>query len=103
MEHFWHPRFNWYGPAGIGTARGIAGSRRWHQQSFLTAFPDRGQDSTGTNHHFFGTAYYAYVTGWPHMAMTLTGGNWLGLPATGAAITLRSLDSWRLAGGLRAA
>lgn len=100
MERFWHPRCNWYGPAGIGTARGITGFRHWHQMAFLTAFPDRGQDTTGTTHHFFGAGSYAAVTGWPNMAMTLTGGNWLGLPATGARITLRSLDFWRLEAGL---
>lgn len=100
MPRFWHPRFNWYGPAGIGAARGISGFRRWHQMAFLTAFPDRGQDTTGTTHHFFGAGDYAAVTGWPNMRMTLTGGNWLGLPATGATVTLRSLDFWRLEAGL---
>ena len=100
MPRFWHPRCNWYGPAGIGAARGISGFRRWHQMAFLAAFPDRGQNSTGTSLHFFGAGDYAAVTGWPNMAMTLTGGNWLGLPATGGAITLRSLDFWRLEAGL---
>ena len=32
--------------------------------------------------------------------MTLTGPNWLGLPATGRRLTLRSLDFWRLEAGL---
>jgi predicted ester cyclase len=100
LERFWHPRFNWYGPAGIGAARGVAGFRRWHQMAFLTAFPDRGQDATGTSHHFFGAGDYAAVTGWPNMRMTLTGATWLGLPATGATVTLRSLDFWRLEGNL---
>jgi predicted ester cyclase len=35
MERFWHPRMTWYGPAGIGTCRGIAGFRNWHQIPFL--------------------------------------------------------------------
>ncbi len=100
MPRFWHPRLNWYGPAGIGTARGINGFRRWHQMSFLAAFPDRGLDATGTSHHFFGAGDYAAVTGWPNMRVTLTGGNWLGLPATGGTITLRSLDFWRVEAGL---
>lgn len=34
LDHFWHPRMNWYGPAGIGTGRGIAGFRHWHQIPF---------------------------------------------------------------------
>jgi len=42
MEWFWHPRMNWYGPAGIGTGRGIDGFRKWHQIPFLNGMLDRG-------------------------------------------------------------
>lgn len=100
LERFWHPRFTWYGPAGIGTARGVRGFRAWHQIPFLAAMPDRGQRPQGTTHHFFGDGAYAAVTGWPNMRQTLTGGGWLGLPPTGAEVTLRSLDFWRLEDGL---
>ncbi|GGK26268.1 ester cyclase [Salinarimonas ramus] len=100
LERFWHPRFTWYGPAGIGTARGVRGFRNWHQIPFLAAMPDRGRHPEGTSHHFFGDGPYAAVTGWPNMQQTLTGGGWLGLPATGRRITLRSLDFWRLEDGL---
>ena len=34
LEKYWHPQFNWYGPAGIGTSRGISGFRNWHQIPF---------------------------------------------------------------------
>ena len=37
-EH-WHPRMMWYGPAGIGTARGLAGFVDRHQLPFRAAFP----------------------------------------------------------------
>ena len=43
MERFWHPKMTWYGPCGIGTARGISGFRNWHQIPFLNGMPDRGQ------------------------------------------------------------
>ncbi|MDC0738657.1 ester cyclase [Cognatishimia sp. SS12] len=99
MPRFWHPKMNWYGPGGIGTARGISGFRHWHQTPFLAAMPDRGQYPNEITHHFFGDANYAAVTGWPNMAQTLSGGGWLGLPATGAKITLRSLDFWRVENG----
>jgi predicted ester cyclase len=99
MPKFWHPRFTWYGPAGIGTARGLAGFRNWHQIPFLRGMPDRGQDASGTDHHFFGEGAYAAVTGWPNMKMTVTGPNWMGLPATDRPLTLRSLDFWRLEDG----
>ncbi|MDA5095488.1 ester cyclase [Aliiroseovarius sp. KMU-50] len=100
MERFWHPRFNWYGPAGIGTSRGVVGFRRNHQIPFLSAMPDRGQFPEETPHHFFGDGDYAAVTGWPNMAQTLSGGGWLGLPPTGQKITLRSLDFWHVEEGL---
>lgn len=99
MDRFWHPRMNWYGPAGIGTGRGIAGFRNWHQIPFLNAMPDRGQDATSTNHHFFGDGNYAAVTGWPNMAQTLSHGGWLGIAPSDKKIMLRSLDFWRLEGG----
>lgn len=100
LERFWHPRMNWYGPAGIGTARGIAGFRHWHQIPFLKAMPDRGQYPDEVNHHFFGDNAFVGVTGWPDMAQTLSGDGWLGIAPTGQKITLRSLDFWRLEGGL---
>jgi predicted ester cyclase len=100
MDRFWHPRMNWYGPAGIGTARGIAGFRNWHQIPFLNAMPDRGQRQDGIDVHLFGEGDYVGVTGWPNMRQTLSHPGWLGLPPTGQQITLRSLDFWRLENGL---
>ncbi|MEL7114081.1 MAG: ester cyclase [Pseudomonadota bacterium] len=100
MARFWHPRMTWYGPAGIGTARGIEGFRNWHQIPFLTAMPDRGQHDDEITFHFFGDGDYAAVTGWPNMVQTLTHDGWLGLAPAGQEITLRSLDFWRLEAGL---
>ncbi|MCL3880861.1 ester cyclase [Marivita sp. GX14005] len=100
MERFWHPRFMWYGPAGIGTARGVEEFRRFHQIPFLAAMPDRGQHATRTRHHFIAEGAYVGVTGWPNMCQTLSGGGWLGLPALGHLVTLRSLDFWRIENGL---
>ena len=100
METFWHPKFNWYGPAGIGSARGQDGFRRWHQTPFLAAMPDRGQYPEETDIHFFAEGPYVAVTGWPDMAQTLSGDGWLGIAPTGQKVTLRSLDFWRLEDGL---
>lgn len=100
LERWWHPRFNWYGPAGIGTARGVFGFRHWHQIPFLAAMPDRSQHPAGTSCHFFSEGHYVAVTGWPNMAQTLSHAGWLGLPPTGQRVTLRSLDFWRLEQGL---
>ena len=95
LDHWWHPKFSWYGPAGIGTGRGVDGFRRWHQIPFLAAMPDRRVDFSSVS-HFFGDDNYVGVTAWPGMAMTMTGDGWLGIAPSGREITMRSLDFWRL-------
>ncbi|UWQ15115.1 ester cyclase [Aliiroseovarius sp. M344] len=98
-DKFWHPRMNWYGPAGVGTARGLAGFRNWHQIPFLNALPDRKGGTTGTlQSHFFADGNYVAVTGWPNMQMTVTGDGWLGIAPAGQKITMKSLDFWRIEG-----
>ena len=99
MERFWHPRMTWYGPAGIGTGRGIAGFRNWHQIPFLNGMPDRGQYVDEIEYHFFGDGPYAAVTGWPDMYQSITHGGWLGIAPTGKKIEMRSLDFWRMEAG----
>ncbi|CUJ95738.1 putative ester cyclase [Ruegeria denitrificans] len=99
MERFWHPRMNWYGPSGIGTGRGFAGFRNWHQIPFLKGMPDRGQYVDEITYHFFGDGEYAAVTGWPNMIQTVTDDGWMGIAPSGKKITMRSLDFWRLEDG----
>ena len=99
MPRFWHERMNWYGPAGIGTGRGIAGFRNWHQIPFLGAMPDRGQYVDEITYHFFGDAQYVAVTGWPNMIQTLTDDGWMGIAPSGKKITMCSLDFWRIENG----
>jgi len=100
MQKYWHANMSWYGPAGIGSMRGIEGFRRKHQIPFLNAMPDRGQQLEGTAHHFFAENQFAAVTGWPNMSQTLSHDGWLGIAPTGQRITLRSLDFWRVEGSL---
>ena len=100
MPRFWHPRMNWYGPAGIGTGRGIEGFRNWHQIPFLKGMPDRGSKVDEITYHFFGDNQYAAVTGWPDMIQSITHDGWLGIPPLGKEITMRSLDFWRVEAGL---
>ncbi len=100
MPKFWHPRMNWYGPAGIGTGRGIAGFRNWHQIPFLNAMPDRGKYIDEIVYHFFGDGDYAAVTGWPNMIQTVTDDGWMGIAPAGKKITMCSLDFWRIENGL---
>jgi len=100
LEKYWHPRFNWYGPAGIGTGRGIAGFRHWHQIPFLKAMPDRLNRDSRVNAHFFADRNYVAVTGWPNMIQTLSDDGWMGIAPTNKEICLRSLDFWRLENNL---
>lgn len=101
LEAHWHPRFNWYGPAGIGTGRGNAGFRHWHQIPFLQAMPDRKLDSMGAlSSHWFAQGQYVCETGWPNMRLTLSQDGWMGIAPAGREVLLRSLDFWRLEEGL---
>ncbi len=98
LESFWHPKMTWYGPAGIGTARGISGFRHHHQAPFLEAMPDRR--ALLERGHLFAEGDYVGFTAWPGMEMTLSGSGWLGLPGAGQTLTMRSLDFWRVEGQL---
>lgn len=101
LDSYWHPRFNWYGPAGIGTGRGIAGFRNWHQIPFLRAMPDRKLDAMGDlMSAWFAQGDYVCETGWPNMRLTITDDGWMGIAPAGREVLLRSLDFWRLEGGV---
>ena len=101
LEKYWHPRNNWYGPAGIGTGRGIEGFRNWHQIPFLKAMPDRKLDAMGDlASQWFAQGNYVCETGWPNMRLTLDQDGWMGIAPAGREVVLRSLDFWRLEYGL---
>ena len=101
LETYWHPSFNWYGPAGIGTARGMSGFRNWHQIPFLGGMPDRKLDEMGAlTSHWFGQGNYICETGWPNMRLTLSEDGWMGIAPVGKEVLLRSLDFWRMEDGL---
>ena len=107
LDKYWHPNFNWYGPAGIGTARGISGFRHWHQIPFLRGMPDRMVDSKSDRNsswvadtHWMSQGEYVCETGWPNMKMGLTGDGWMGIAPVGKQIFLRSLDFWKIEAGL---
>lgn len=97
LDHYWHPKMNWYGPAGIGTGRQISGFRYSHQIPFLNGMPDRG--SIKENSILFGDNDYVGFTAWPGMHMTLTGDGWMGIAPSDKKLTMRSLDFWRCSDG----
>ena len=99
MPRFWHPRMNWYGPAGIGTG----GDRRFSglaSDPVPAGYAGSRQQGCRDLYHFFGDNDYAAVTGWPNMIQTISHDGWLGIPPLNKEITMRSLDFWRVENGL---
>ena len=95
----WHENMNWYGPAGIGSGRGLRGFRDVHGALFLQAFPDRGgwrrepggpEDAPG-HYMRLGDGRYACTGGWPSLKVPT-------LVANGSAfrrLVARSKCGWR--------
>jgi predicted ester cyclase len=102
-EH-WHPRMMWYGPAGIGSTRGLAGFVDHHQLPFRLAFPNRkgggqwdeiaeARARLGGGHFVrIGDGPYSVTGGWPSIYAVHGGGGFLGLPPTGRTVTMRVMD-----------
>jgi predicted ester cyclase len=87
-EH-WHPKMMWYGPAGIGTTRGLQGFVDYHQLPFRLAFPNR----RGGNHYVrIGDGPYSATGGWPSVLAKHLGGNFAGVGPTGRDVTMRVMD-----------
>jgi predicted ester cyclase len=100
-EH-WHPKMMWYGPAGIGTTRGLDGFVDGHQLPFRIAF-HRPQGSFaevqaerarhGAGHYIrIGDGPYSVTAGWPSVYAVHAGGGFCGLPPTGKPVTMRVMD-----------
>ena len=75
LPDHWHPRFSWYGPAGIGSSRGITGFRNRHQIPFLKAMPNR--TNLLDNGYFFSDGDFVAFTAWPGMRAKVTEDGWL--------------------------
>jgi hypothetical protein len=104
QKQYWHPKMMWYGPSGIGTARGLQGFVDCHQLPFRTAFPNRrggGQpedggespkEPRGTHYVRIGDGPYSVTGGWPSVCATHLGGGFLGLGPTGRPVNMRVMD-----------
>jgi hypothetical protein len=98
----WHPRMMWYGPAGIGTTRGLAGFVDGHQLPFRIAFhrPQGTFEAVtaerarhGAGHYIrIGDGPYSVTGGWPSVYAVHAGGGFCGMPPTGRAVTMRVMD-----------
>lgn len=97
QREFWHPKMMWYGPAGIGTTRGLQGFVDYHQLPFRTAFPNR----RGGNHYVrIGDGKYSATGGWPSVFATHDGGGFLGTGPTGREVSMRVMDFYLADGDL---
>jgi predicted ester cyclase len=98
----WHPKMMWYGPAGIGTTRGLDGFVDGHQLPFRLAF-DRPQGTIeqvnaekerhGAGHYIrIGDGPYSVTGGWPSVYAMHNGGGFCGMPPTGRPVFMRVMD-----------
>lgn len=98
QKDHWHDKMMWYGPAGIGTARGLAGFVDCHQLPFRQAFPNRQGGAQITDRalggHFIriGDGKYSVTGGWPSVRAKHLGGNFLGTGPTGREVIMRVMD-----------
>ena len=99
MHHaqFWTPNFMWYGPAGVGTSRGLRGFEAHHQIPFLRAFPDRKVANHIANVY---DGNYVITGGWPSVVATHSGPDWLNVGPTGRNIKMRVMDFYHIENGL---
>jgi hypothetical protein len=98
----WHPKMMWYGPAGIGTTRGLDGFVDGHQLPFRIAFhrPQGSFDQVnaerarhGAGHYIrIGDGPYSVTGGWPSVYSMHMGGGFCGLPPTGRPVFMRVMD-----------
>lgn len=100
----WHPQMMWYGPAGIGTVRGLQGFVDYHQMPFRAAFPRPATEveaaelaaaraAMGGGHYIrIGDGAYSVTGGWPSRVDRHAGAGFLGLPATGRIVGMRVMD-----------
>jgi predicted ester cyclase len=106
----WHPKMMWYGPAGIGTTRGLDGFVDGHQLPFRIAF-HRPQGSFeevtaerarhGAGHYIrIGDGPYSVTGGWPSVYARHMGGGFCGMPPTGRPVFMRVMDFYLHQDGL---
>jgi len=102
QRQHWHPKMMWYGPAGIGTTRGLDGFVDGHQLPFRIAFhrPQGTFDEVtaerarnGAGHYIrIGDGPYSVTGGWPSVYAMHMGPGFCGMPATGRPVFMRVMD-----------
>lgn len=96
LAETWHDTMIWYGPGGIGSTMSIRGFKQQHQIPFRKALYST-RKFNGHKARFAEGSYGGWV-GWPSLSMTVTGGGYMGLPATNTDIDMRVVDMYRREG-----
>ena len=91
QKDYWHPKMMWYGPCGIGTARGLKGFIEHHQLPFRLTFKERNYWKIG---HYIeiGDGNYSMTGGWHSIQATHGSSDWLGYEPTNKLVTMRVMD-----------
>ena len=91
QKEYWHSKMMWYGPCGIGTARGLSGFVDHHQMPFRKTFRDRDYWTIG---HYveIGDGKYSATSGWHSIVSKHGSKEWLGYQPTGNSITMKVMD-----------
>ena len=99
QKDFWHEKMMWYGPSGIGTARGLEGFVNHHQLPFRMTFRERDYWKIG---HYveLGDGNYSMTAGWHSIDAIHGAKDWLGYEGTGKSVTMRVMDFYHHHEGL---
>ena len=91
QKDYWHPKMMWYGPCGIGTARGLKGFVEHHQLPFRLTFKERDYWKIG---HYIeiGDGNFSMTGGWHSIQCVHGSSDWLGYEATKKIVTMRVMD-----------
>ena len=91
QKNYWHPKMMWYGPSGVGTARGLRGFIEHHQLPFRLTFKERSYWKIG---HYIeiGDGNYSMTGGWHSIQCVYASNEWLGYEGTNKKITMRVMD-----------
>ena len=91
QKDYWHAKMMWYGPCGIGTARGLAGFVDHHQLPFRLTFKERDYWKIG---HYveIGDGNYSMTGGWHSIECIHGTKDWLGYERTDKKIVMRVMD-----------
>ena len=91
QKNYWHPNMMWYGPSGVGTARGLSGFVDHHQLPFRLTFKERDYNTIG---HYvrIGDGNFSMTGGWHSIKSKYGSKDWLGFEPKDVMVEMRVMD-----------